>query len=680
MSTPSGESIKPVMVLANVQDAPAKWHENQQLLFARAIMSTHLLAFQQRLSTIALRYQGDIKLSMNNEVIKPLVEVLKELEVFEQNVHSYTETSARAYFDAAVIINTEPTYEELKADIRLAIDDMPEVVRTMAESNVQSLVERPLDEVEAITVSLRRVIEYIVDLEFLGPLHEELTFWPGRVQNAYAVGQDVLRLTALQSGDGSKGEEVAETIVPILQNGIKRLTKEKDALEDQVDQLEHFIEARLETTLQQLNIYTITRSEGELQRYVRGHTTRLIQSGLEARSALVRNFFRDRITQLLYRRSEGILFARQLQDTDPYTSSLASDSLQILDAVTPKEEVMSTLPLYYQQLFLGSPTISREFWVGGEKELSRAKIAIERWRRGFVGGLAIVGEALSGKSALSNLIAQTHFKREQIFYLNPLPGGSSRVEDLEPQLYKALSSSGNLEASFAQMPLKSVMVINDLELWWERSLDGCAALDALTGWIDRYGDQCFFIVNCNIHAYKLIDRISAISGQFLDVISRVPSNAEQIKNIIMLRHRSTGLKFELGGLQEGELSAWKMAQLFTSFFDVSQGNVGAALQAWISSIRRVLKDRLILESPEKPELSLLDLITPVQRVFLLHILLHGSLSLARLQRISELDETHVRNEIQSLQRLGWLENSDTIAVDRFLAPHLIQAFVERRML
>ena len=149
----------------------------------------------------------------------------------------------------------------------------------------------------------------------------------------------------------------------------------------------------------------------------------------------------------------------------------------------------------------------------------------------------------------------------------------------------------------------------------------------------------------------------------------------------MLRHKSTGLKFEIDGQQEDELSAWKLAQLFTAFFDFSQGNVGAALQAWIGAIQRVTKGQLELERPEEPDLSALDRISPVQRIFLLHILLHRSLSLERLQHISGLDESRVRHEIQSLQRLGWLGNAgNTAAIDRFLMPHLSQAFVERGIL
>jgi hypothetical protein len=72
----------------------------------------------------------------------------------------------------------------------------------------------------------------------------------------------------------------------------------------------------------------------------------------------------------------------------------------------------------------------------------------------------------------------------------------------------------------------------------------------------------------------------------------------------------------------------------------------------------------------------------LQKAILVHFLLHGQLTFDRLRRISELEASHLSYEMRGLERMGWLQKNEQeiLRVNRFLLPHLTQAFVERRLI
>lgn len=665
-------------------EAPERWSENQDLLLSRARLGVQLISFQHRLSTIVQRHEEVIALTLQNQLVKPLREV--EADVMELVEDPNSDVTARIRTTDSVSQSFDPAglYEELASDIRAAIDEIPESVRTLTEESVQSMVRHPLDEVDIITVSLRRVLDYSVKMEFLGPVQAELSAWPSRAQRSFAASRDILRLLKFQASDESQevdGAPVLDTDATVLQKGLTRLQALLSQLGDETTALRDLIDTSLDRVLQRLNLYTITRTEGELDRYVRAHTSRELQSRVRESADRVQGYIRNRFVRLLYSRSEGVLLARQLQEADPYLGSAALEGLQLVESVSPKDAPTRELPMYYRQLFLDFPTITQEFWVGADAQLARANQAVDRWHRGKSGGLLILGEASAGKTALSQLVAQTNFKRDEIFQLNAMAGGSVDPVVLERRMRETLGVSGPIESWSTQLPAHSVIIVNDLERWWERAAGGTTALERLEQIMELLGKRCLFIVNANVYAFKLIDRIYPLSRRFLDIVTRMPSNAEQIKEVVMLRHRSAGLRFILDGEQEEDVSEWKLAKLFTSLFDFSRGNIGAALLGWITAIKQVTADGLHVEPVEVPDLSIVDTVSPLQKALLIHIMMHGGLTMDRLRRISQIDDTLLHHELQSLKRLGWVvEANDVMSIDRFLRAHLTRAFVERRMI
>ena len=275
--------------------------------------------------------------------------------------------------------------------------------------------------------------------------------------------------------------------------------------------------------------------------------------------------------------------------------------LNILDGVSPNPQVLESLPFYYKQLFLGKQKVDKAFWRGRKKALADAERTVKRFKNGLSGGLLITGEQNSGKTYLSQNIANKFFDNKKVYHINPPESGSIDVSVFKEALIKEWG--GNT------IPQDSVIIVNDLELWWERSENGFDIVNTITDMISDDNKTWFFIINVNIHSFRFMNKMKSIDGYFLNIIECEPFNAEELKDIILFRHRSTALKFELNGSNEDDLSVWTQARLFSRHFDYSRGNVGVALQAWISNVEGFEDGKLTIKKPGShyaPELKYLN--------------------------------------------------------------------------
>jgi hypothetical protein len=131
-----------------------------------------------------------------------------------------------------------------------------------------------------------------------------------------------------------------------------------------------------------------------------------------------------------------------------------------------------------------------------------------------------------------------------------------------------------------------------------------------------------------------------------------PFDAEDIQKAILLRHKSSGLKFEIQSLSEDRFSNLKMARLFNAYFDISDGNIGCALHYWISNISGIRQDVLTMRRPEKISTEALNNLSVDWTIWLQQLILHKQLSLQRLEHISQLSDKAVHDIMHALKRSG----------------------------
>ena len=181
---------------------------------------------------------------------------------------------------------------------------------------------------------------------------------------------------------------------------------------------------------------------------------------------------------------------------------------------------------------------------------------------------------------------------------------------------------------------------------------GLAVINKIVDLIEKYSDRCFFIINSTSQAFQFINRLQSIENIFIGAIHCQPFDAEDIQDAILIRHKSSGFKFELDKQNEDEISNLRLANLFNSYFDISKGNIGLAILNWIANIQKVKQNQIIITKPEDVKDYFLNSLNTDWFLFLQQFVLHKQLNLARISRILGIEENKAYQSVEYLKRSG----------------------------
>ena len=666
-----------------LRDAPDAWEITHRLVLGRAELALQVGSFHQRLARIVERARSSISLRVQTDIVRPYAALVAALETFREGLAA----GPRPRLDVPIAtgggFDDRHVVEDILAEVHAATSELPVEVETLGDDSIQRLSSDALDEPDPLTVPLRRVVERELGEALIAQLRVELVKLPLAEQRALGVSQDVLRLisfdlTDLGGDDEGEGDALARHLGPALDSGIERVRGELASLEALAEQLPRAIDRQLEVVFDRTNPWRLAATgEG-----------RAGGSGLSL-AALLPTFARSwrgvriasgrGLMRLVYRRSSGVLFARGLAQRRARPGAVIDNVLALIERSRPQREMLESLPFYYRQLFLGKSRVNEAFWVGRERELTEAGRAVERYRRGHHGALVVVGERGSGKSSLCQLVATQQFDPAHVHDVHPAPGGTTEVAQLDDALREALGGLSSVEEALQTTPEGTVLILHDIELWWGRERGGAASLERLMSLIDRYSDRCFFVLNLRTRPFRFLDRLTRLSDRALAVIECGPLDAEALKDIVMLRHRSTGLAFTLDGRPEATLRDWRLARLFSAHFDSSRGMVGVALASWIAGIDRVEGNTVTIRSPSHWPLEAFEGLRVSWLAIVLQLILHRQLTRDRLSRISQLPEAEIMEDLAALVRMGLIteDRRGVLELDP-LAEHLLVAHLDRR--
>jgi len=661
--------------LAALTESTEQWREHQELLLHRAQLGLQMAAFQHRFTTLVSRTLTDVSLQIKDSVLGDGGALLTRMQTFATEVADGDgprfafERELRARFDGQSAVDT------LAKDVRACIDDLPESITTLSDDAIASLETGATADVEHVTVEVRRLVQFLIETEFVDVVAAELNNIPLQEQRTVGVAHDVTRLLAFTLGDldtmgGWENDAFRDQILSVVRDGAGRLDNEVTVLQEALDSFAGRVDTQIEVLRAETDPYALTGRSDQLGHYIRSREGQRAVSRIRTFARRGVAFTRSTFVALLYRRSTGVLLARRLARADDPTGARSVDRITGLSRrAQSKKATLSALPYYYRQLFSGNATISATFWVGREAEVERARSAVRHLDHGGHGAIFVVGETGSGKTALCQAFVSKALAKRRIVRIVPPPGGTTEVNALRRAIEAELKERGEIDALIRGLPDGTVFVFDDLELWWERSANGTQILEMFVDLVERYGDRHLFIANMNIHAWRLVGKMTRIGDVALSVIDCEPLPAEALKSIALLRHASTGLSFVVDGTEEGELPPWRQARLFSRYFDYSGGLVAVALRSWISHIDKIESNTLIMRSPKRPPIGMLDGLRIEMTSVLVELVLHKQLTVTRLARIVGRSKAQLEEDLGPLVRMGLVQRSarDVVHVDRFVA-------------
>ncbi|HUW93216.1 MAG TPA: hypothetical protein VMV74_08635 [Bacteroidales bacterium] len=570
-------------------------------------------------------------------------------------------------------------FKQFGKDVLLISETLPENL-LIASSDSTDSTKSESDEV--LNVPLKKIARFYIESRFIGTIYDHLESVSESLKNTIFIIHDLLSFARFNleniPDDLPDRPQVA---APIIEDACQKILKEERKIKQVKEEINELMEGSLEEVFSKLSAYQIPLTLSEYSGFIREHKGIKVKKTVGAYYSRLRFFIINLTARVLYSRSELILLTKKINESE-HTIKGNQKLLDLIDQVSPDTKVIERLPQFYKNLFSGRSSIIEDFWIGREADEEMFMAGIDRNNAGYKGGIMIIGDRNSGKTAFCRYISERHFKKEKVFHLFPVYTGSVQVADFIEELKKVTNSRGSLKEIMESLPHRSVIIIHDLELWWDRSSGGWEVIMLLMGLINDYSDRILFIVNMNPYTFDLMNKIVNLQELFISVIPLKPFYSREIQDIIIRRHRSSGMRFVLNGREEEEMSEIRMASLFNKYFNFSEGNPGNALKAWLANINKVSEKKIFIRVPEPPDTKILDDLDEDWKVVIIQLILHKRLTLERITKIFFSDDARTSEVIGSMLRAGLIEEKreNLYIVNNYLEPHLIKALKRSRAL
>jgi hypothetical protein len=572
-------------------------------------------------------------------------------------------------------------FENLREEIVELGGKLPESLEITSTGVVENLSDRDA-EPEVIPVPLKKITLHFIETHFLNSIFEYLEKDVNAIKKTIFLIKDQLSFArfSLENIDINNTDRKAATS-EIIQQTLKKVTNEQAKINQIKDNLKPAIHDYLVEAFEPLYSHKIVDSVEEFSSFVREYQSKKVRNKFEATGLKIKNYWRRKSARMLYSKSEGVLLARQIMEKN-ILQSPSENILDFVDKVSPDQHIMDTLPHYYKNLFSGRSSISEDFWVSRKYEEAMFEKAVRRFHSGHKGGVMILGGRNSGKTAFCRFVAKQHFADDKIYHLFAPQKGSVDLEEFVLEINKVTGLHGDLNEIFETLPYGSIFVIHDLALWWERSPGGYQVINRILKLINDYGDKCLIVINMNPYAFKVINDLIKIEDSFISIISSMPFDSQEIKEMIIRRHHSSGLKFKYQKRLEDNISEFKMAGLFNKYFDNTNGNPGVALNRWLTNIVKFSGEYIHITHPKFPNMEVLENLDDDWQVILLQLIIHKRLSMERLTKLLNLDPTETDEIVTTLKRTGLIveKSSQVYMVNIYVEPYLIQVFKQKGLL
>lgn len=669
------------VVVQQLREVAGPWLEGQRKLLERAELALTISSVQHRLKVFVRREQETLRHQLQTGILGQYRRFMDQLDGLRQNLTQQPlqlPETADLLFGRPSTTDHSALLDRLTMTVSRITEELPESVETLTDASVERLEVAGNGDLEVFELSVRSLVKFLIETELIGSLQQALERLPVFERRAAEVGYDVARLVTFQldelrsqqseaETESEEGQEGQTQALLTLESGHERLSAQFEQLREAAEQLLQRFDERLTSVLEKTNTYELTQHADSLLQSLRLARGRRAVSG--ARGALERTLqsIKHLAVDSVYRASTGWLWARRR--THPvHVSHRIRD---LVEHHSPDPRQLEQLPFYYRQLFLGQSALSDTFWVDRPSEVAAGTRALESYARGARGALLLTGERFSGKSALWQHLQARLPPDATLFRVHARPGGTSRVQDFEQALNESLGITGGHQDALRALAANSVIVLDDLEMWWGRHPGGLQVVDAILGLIAEHGDRCLFVLGINRFAYDVLKRLRPLDDVSFAVVECGPIDSKALKQVITLRHSSTGARYEYRGKSQDELSELETARLFARHFNYCRGLVGVALQTWLACIHHASGERLEVRAPASFDSQAIRSLAIAQQALLLELMLHKQLHRERLDQIV-MDRVALSVHLTSLQRVGLVTEPrpQIFEVNRFLA-HLL---------
>ncbi|MFO7256854.1 MAG: hypothetical protein DIU61_004105 [Bacteroidota bacterium] len=639
-----------------------EWRKTMGLAAGRISLDTTLRELKWQIDHDFKEFRRRIDSHVTTTILEPVGATLAQLDAWKDG-HGDSKGLKKLEWKSVSLL--------LEKDFKALSDRLMQSSKSLPDTRT---VLASIESSESTSIPVRRLVQHYLEYDFLSPLHDEIDRFCKNLKDNVVNMNDQLSLT-LFSIDNSNADDIAAP--QVIANAIDEIRQEESAARKTKHELSLGFGALAEKLFEAFSVNAMVATSVEFGYISRDARQKKVISRIGNLGQAIRKFFVDKILILIYSRSEGIRIARQIASRND-SGSVTDRVLEVISQVTPDPKIISALPHYYLNLFSGRSNIGEAFWIVRESDDRIIAQKVHQYLGGRHGGILITGERNAGKTAICRRIAEKHFAHSKQFHLFPPADGSARPEDFLAKLQETTGVKSDLTGIMNSLPHHTVVVIHDLELWWERTPQGMQAFEMIMDMIAAYSDRIVFIANMNPFAAELIHAVNGFKDRFIGVMPCSPMSSMELKNLILTRHRSSGLEFALDNVKS-DVSEIALARLFNDYFNYTEGNPGVAMNAWLSNIVRVEENRVVIRAPRRPDTEVLDALPPAWNLIILQLILHKRMSEAKLLRVFRNDFPDLLTHLRSLVRAGLIgrDVDGCYGLNNFIEPFVIRVFKQK---
>lgn len=668
----------------------ATWADNQRLLFNRLLLDAKLSLVQQFTKKQSQYSKNHINHALQDFVLFDLKRLGLEFENYLngdlKGLPKARPPRTEWYFQHQQAIN------ELISSVNESLGQLPDEISLPSEKAMMGSADNPVldedGEIPMATIAPQAVGGYLIQTSFIEPLVEETEKLSSLIEEAIVTLQSSARVIGISiKNTGEKelteSEEAKSDFRDLVQEELGRVSEAQEKLQKGNESLILLIDKLLGDISEKLDAYGLVKSASQFDTFLKTKSREEVLNRFAQVGQSISHIFNQYITDWRY---YGWRKAFTQQTYSPPILNQYADSEELtpfLSAIKPKRNIQDQLPFYYRQLFSSEQHISMELWSGREKELAVAAQAVERHLQGLGGSMLITGGYLSGKTLLAEKITDELLQHKRVLHVRPPESGTADLKVFRKAFNQAMGDYNyRLDTIMERiLPEGSVVILHDLELWWDRKAEGYQVIDRIEDLLANYSRKILFIAIVNHHTVAFWQKNKRLESCFTNTIRCAPFNAKGLRTIIQARHRSTHLRYQFKDIHEDELSNWQEAGIFTGIYRCSQGNVGVALQAWKAAITGVERHLLNINKPVEPDYEVLERLSPDWLLVLIQFVLHKHLTVERLSGILQIDLYYTGKKISTLHRAGLLDEQNGIwHINKYVNPYLIRFLEEREVL
>jgi hypothetical protein len=650
-----------------VQGFPPLWEERHVLNLNTALSNVYMLDFLGYLEGALKQF----KVKLNQWIVR---ESTEPVELIKASLLRLKETP---------IEKRQPIIPTWNVDGAKLLDDfevMSDKLVTYAKTLPDEIKVASEEEEGELSLPLSSLLIYLVEIRLAGPFYDYLETLQDKLMQSSLLIQDQANLSIFNVYNAEEEERetlVGDLIGPVLTT-IEFEQKKMSALgEESFDQLDHLLSELRDS----LHVSTLTTNVSEFAQLIRQHKSNKITSRFGSVLSQWSEKAYSIFVSLLYSQSKGVLLAERFATSDQ--TPFAERLLKTIDSVTPDQKILQKLPHYYTMLFSGRSSISDNFWVKRPEEESQLQLALNRYRAGVPGMITVLGERNAGKTALCKYFCEQNFQDERVYHVFSRDAGSPDPSEFGAALQKATRMEGDVNEIFNALTHGTVLVIHDLELWWERAGDdGLRTIQLIKDLVDTYSHKCLIIANMNPFAYEVLKKVEALDTYSLSTIRCQHFNAYDLRQLILTRHKSSGILFKLGDKLESDVNEVRLARLFNQIFEYSHGNPGMAMNAWLKGITAFKDKTIVIRQPSNIDITVLHSLSTEWNMIALQLLMHKRVTFEKLCRVLSEKPENIMHTVRAMVRMGVVKKSsmDVYGLNPYIEFLLIKVFHEKEWL